>query len=51
MDAFAMRRKVSVKGREKTEQVIVWETLRLRMLNNNEDVGKSAASKRVLKRL
>lgn len=49
MKAFAMRKKVRVKGSVKIEEVIVWETLRLRTVNNCDEEGKPAASKRVFR--
>lgn len=42
-DAFAMRRKVKVKGRTKIVEVLVWESFKLRMLRNFDDGGKPAA--------
>lgn len=45
IDAFAMRRKERVKGRTRSEEVMVWESLRLRMEKNSESGGKPAARK------
>lgn len=43
IDAFAMRRKEKAKGRTKSEEVMVSESLTLRMLKNSDDGGKPAA--------
>lgn len=45
-EALAKRRKERVKGRTRMEEVMVWESLRLRMVKNCEEGGKAAASKR-----
>lgn len=45
-EAFAKRRKEKAKGRTKIDEVMVWESLMLRMLKNCDDGGKPAAKRR-----
>lgn len=47
IDAFAIRRKEKVKGRTKIVEVMVWESLMLRMSKNSDDAGKPAAVRRL----
>lgn len=48
---LAMRRKVRENGNVKIEEVMVWESLWLRMVKNSKEGGKPAASKRLCRRL
>lgn len=43
MDAFVRRRKEKVKGRSRIDEVMVWESLRLKMENNSDEIGNPAA--------
>ncbi|KAL8118186.1 hypothetical protein AgCh_015909 [Apium graveolens] len=46
INAFAIRRNERVKGRTRIDEVMVWESFRLRILNNSDDGGKPAAKNR-----
>lgn len=39
MNVFVMRRNEKVKGRSRIEEVMVWESLRVKMENNSFDLG------------
>lgn len=45
IEALVMRRKLRVKGRTRIDEVIVWESLRLRIVKSCDEGGNPAASK------
>lgn len=51
MEALVIRKKVRVKGSERIEEEMVWESFWVKIVKNCEEGGKPAASKRLWRRL